>query len=262
MTLPHRLLLACLLVTLGIAGCAGNKKERDERSGADVLHERATRSMNSGNYANAIAYFEMLEARFPFSNQAKQGQLDLIYCYYKDRQIEAAVDAATQFERENPRHPRVDYAMYMRGMAYFSGEHSWYHRWFNVDLARRPPRDLQQSFSVFAQLVQRFPTSEYAADARQRMIFLRNRLAAHEIHVADYYMKRGAWLAAVNRAQHVIETYDGAPAVGEALVIMVEAYERLGMMDLAADARRVLAANHPTLAEAPEPVATPWYRFW
>jgi outer membrane protein assembly factor BamD len=252
--------LVCASLLLG--GCGG-KEERDEQSGAAEVASLAKKSMRSGNYSNAIRYYELLEARFPFSNEAKQAQLDLIYCYYKDRQIESAVDAATNFERENPRHPRVDYALYMRGLAYFSGQHSWYHRVFNADLSRRPPRNIQESFSVFSQLVQRFPDSEYSADARQRMVFLRNRLADYENHVARYYMKRGAWLAAANRAKYAVEQYDGAPAVADSLKIMVSAYDRLGMPDLANDARRVLAASYPagSMQLAREEKA-PWYKFW
>jgi outer membrane protein assembly factor BamD len=204
-----------------------------------------------------------LEARFPFSNQSKQAQLDLIYCYYNDRQIEATVDAATTFERENPTHPRVDYALYMRGLAYFSGESSWYHRWFNADLSKRPPKNLQESFSAFAQLIQRFPNSAYSADARQRMVFLRNRLADYELHVARYYMSRGGWLAAAGRARIVVEQYDGAPAVAESLKIMLDAYRELGMRDHADDIRLVLASNYPeTLREVIKEEQKPWYKMW
>lgn len=257
--------LSLLLVFSGlVTGCASkSKEERDARSGVTELFKRGNKAMNAGDYNNAIRYYEALEARFPFSNETKQAQLDLIYCYYKDRQIEATVDAATNFERENPTHPRVDYALYMRGLAYFSGEHSWYHRLFNVDLSKRPPKNAQESFSVFAQLLQRFPDSSYAADARQRMVFLRNRLATYELHVARYYMQRGAWLAAANRGRHVIEQYEGAPAVPESLAIMVAAYEQLGMTDLADDARQVLVASFPDRAKRVEKAAEPpWYKFW
>jgi len=269
-TFPTLLRTAVLLAILSsllaglLAGCAGkSKEERDAKSGTAELYERGKKSMQSGNFSNAIKYYENLEARFPFSNETKQAQLDLIYCYYKDRQIEATVDAATTFERENPTHPRVDYALYMRGLAYFSGQHGWYHRLFNVDLARRPPKNVQESFSVFAQLVQRFPDSTYSVDARQRMIFLRNRLADYELHVARYYLKRGAWLAAANRARFAVEQYDGAPAVAEALSIMAQAYDNLGMTDLADDSRRVLAANYPDgLKQLAREEKSPWYKFW
>jgi outer membrane protein assembly factor BamD len=258
------LLATIVLALLGglVGGCTG-KGDKDLQSGVADLYERGAKSMQSGNFSNAIRYFEALEARFPFSNETKQAQLDLIYCYYKDRQIEATVDAATTFERENPTHPRVDYALYMRGLAYFSGEHSWYHKLFNVDLARRPPKNVQESFSVFSQLVQRFPDSAYALDARQRMVFLRNRLADYEIYVARYYMERGAWLAAANRAKFVIEQYDGSPAGGEALSIMVQAYSNLGMTQLADDARTVLAASYPEgLQQLAREESRPWYKFW
>lgn len=264
-TFSGRFRVALLAAVAGavLAGCSG-RDERDELSGADVIYERAERYMNNGNYNNAILYYEALEGRYPFSNQTKQAQLDLIYCYYKDRQIESAIDAASQFERENPTHPRVDYAIYMRGLAYFSGEHSWYHRLFNVDLSHRPPKNGQESFSAFAQLVQRYPSSIYAADARQRMVFLRNRLAEYENYVANYYVKRGAWVAALNRATYALEQYDGAPAVAESMKIIVQSYEELGMTDLAEDARRSLLANYPQ--EMPKVAAAtadkPWYRFW
>ena len=259
------LITTILLALLGglVGGCAGTAEEKDLRSGVTDLYERGHKSMRSGNFSNAIRYFEALEARFPFSNETKQAQLDLIYCYYKDRQIEATVDAATTFERENPTHPRVDYALYMRGLAYFSGEHSWYHKLFNVDLAQRPPKNVQESFSVFSQLIQRFPDSIYAADARQRMVFLRNRLADYEMYVAHYYLKRGAWLAAANRARYVIEQYDGAPAGSEALRVMVQAYDNLGMPGLADDARGVLAASYPDgLQQLAREESRPWYKFW
>jgi outer membrane protein assembly factor BamD len=250
------------LLTGSLGGCFW-RKDDEQKSGVEKLYKQARKSMDSGNFRNAIQYFEGLEARFPFSNQSKQAQLDLIYCYYNDRQIEATVDAATTFERENPTHPRVDYALYMRGLAWFPGEPSWYHRWFNADLSKRPPKNLQESFSAFAQLIQRFPNSAYSADARQRMIFLRNRLADYELHVARYYASRGAWLAAANRARFIVEQYDGAPAVAESLKIMLDAYRELGMRDQADDIRLVIAGNYPdTLQQVVNEEQKPWYRFW
>lgn len=261
-----RLLLLLVPLALGAAGLGGCKSSSglDARGGAQDVYERAYNSMRSGNFSNAIQYFEALEARYPFANETKQAQLDLIYCYYRDRQIEATVDAASTFERENPTHPRVDYALYMRGLAYFSGESSWYHRLLSVDLDKRPPKNVQESYSAFAQLVQRFPRSLYAADARQRMIFLRNRLADYELYVANFYLKRGAWLAAANRAQYALEAYNGAPATPAALIIMIEAYDQLGMGTLANDARNVLKASYPDdLPElARDEAKKPWYKFW
>lgn len=216
--------------------------------------------MQSGNFRNSITYYEGLEARYPFSNQAKQAQLNLIYAYYKNGEPESTIDAATQFERENPTHPRVDYALYMRGLANFSPEHSWYHRLFGVDLSKRPPVNARESFSAFSRLLQRFPDSIYADDARQRMIFLRNRLAEHENHIADYYFKRGAYVAALNRASYTVETYDGAPAIPDSMFIIIGSYEKLGMQDLAAANRRVLEINYPN-AKKPATVKKRFFFF-
>ena len=261
--LPRLHLLAALLAALlALAGCA-SKNERDMKSGADVLYDRAHSAMDSGNYRNAITYYETLSARFPFSNQAKQAQLDLIYCYYRNGEPESAIDAASQFERENPTHPRVDYALYMRGLANFTGESNVFYRFFNVDPARRPLGKANESFSAFAQLLQRYPQSIYAADARQRMVFLRNRLAEHENYAARYYLTRGAYLAALNRAQSAMERYDGSPAVADSLRIMIDSYSALGMADLAASTREVLAASYPAAAGAQAKTEQkPWYRFW
>jgi outer membrane protein assembly factor BamD len=253
------LLLACAL----LAGCFGGKNDRDLRSGVDELYKYGTRSMNNGNYSNAIQYFEALEARYPFSNKAKQAQLDLLYCYYRNGDRAQAIDAATQFERENPTHPRVDYALYMRGLAQFTPQHNFWHRLFRVELSRRPPVDARESFSAFAQLVKRYPDSIYTPDARQRMIYLRNRLAAYEIHVADYYMRRGAWAAALNRSRYAVETYDGSPSVARALDIMAQAYGKLGMQDLAVATREVLDENYPgqRFKRYGEARGRPWFFF-
>lgn len=250
------------VLALALAGCSG-KNDRDSRSTAEVLYEKARSSMDSGNYRNAIAYYEALGARYPFSNQTKQSQLDLIYCYYKNGERESAIDAALQFERENPTHSRVDYALYMRGLANFRGQHNALHRLFRVDLARRPPEGARESFSAFAQLLQRYPDSPYAADARQRMIFLRNRLAEHENYVARYYLERGAYMAALNRARFAVQSYDGSPAVAQSLRIMIDAYRALGLGDLAESTRAVLADTFPAAAVAQaQAEKKPWYRFW
>ncbi len=235
------LLSAAIAIT---SGC-GRDNERDLLSGAEVLYERGQKSMDAGNYRNAIRYFEALEARFPFAQTAKQAQLNLIYAYYKNSSEEQCIDAAIQFERENPTHPRVDYALYMRGLALFVPQHGRIQRWFRMDLSKRPPVDAREAFSVLSQLVQRFPNSPYSADAQVRLTFLRNRLAAHEIHIADYYMRRGAHVAALNRAKFAMENFDGSPSTPEALKVMIRAYRKLGMLDLASDSERVLAQSFP-----------------
>jgi outer membrane protein assembly factor BamD len=253
-------LIVVVAMTLAatLSGCS--KKDRDLQSGAEELFERGNKSMSSGNYRNAIGYYEGLSARYPFSNQAKQAQLDLIFCYYKNGEQEAAIDAATQFERENPTHPRVDYAIYMQGLANFRGQQNAAQRLFRLDMSKRPPVQAQESFSAFSRLVQRYPDSPYAADARQRMVFLRNRLAEHENHVANYYFRRGAYVAALNRAKFSIETFDGAPAVADSMFIMVESYKKLGMQDLAEATTKVLETNYPE-ALKPEPLKKRFYFF-
>ena len=257
LVLPVLLLVATSLL---ISGCSRNKKDRDMSAMASELMKKGNRSLEAGNWTPAINAYETLEARFPFANETKQAQLNLIYAYYSNAQPEAAIEATEQFERENPTHPRMDYALYMRGLAQFSGEKSKVHEWFRIDISRRPPVNALASFSAFRQLVRRFPDSIYAPDARQRMIFLRNRLAKHENHIARYYYERGAYAAAIRRADLALEKYDGAPHLEESLVIMVRSYRKLCMQDMAADAERVLRANY-TETKLPE-LKQPWYKFW
>lgn len=243
--------LTAVLITLGaaLAGCGGDDNIIQDQ-GPEALYERGLESMGSGNFPTALAYFQALEARYPFSNVTRQAQLDMIYAYYRNREPESAIDAADEFERENPTHPRVDYCVYMKGLAYFDQDPGFIERMFRVDMTERPPRDTMQAFSVFQELLRRFPNSQYAADSRERMIYLRNRLAQYENHVAAYYMERGAYVAAINRAKYSLEHYPGAPALEESLQVLVEAYVQLGMRDLANDARRVLDESFGPLAAA------------
>lgn len=246
-----------------LMGCS-RSEERDSRSTAEVVYQKATNSMEGGNYRNAANYLEILTSSFPFSNQSKQAQLDLIYAYYRSGDFESAVDEARQFEKENPTHPRVDYALYMRGLSLFEGQHKYYHDFFNVDLTKRPPVKTEESFSVFAQLIRRYPNSQYVEDAKQRMVFLRNRLAKYENHVARHYMERGAYVAAINRAKYSIEQYNGAPATVESLRIITESYEKLGMTDLADTAEQIYLANIPQDLPGTTSLEEkkPWYKFW
>lgn len=222
-----------------LAGCSRRDNTVTD-AGPEFLYDKGKSAMDASNYPGAIQYYRALEARYPFSPETRQAQLDLIYLYYRSQQPDLAIDAAEEFERENPTHPRVDYCLYMRGVVYFDQEPNIVEKLFRVDLSERPPKDTLRSFSTFQDLVRRFPNSEYVPDARQRMVFLRNRLAQYENHVAEFYIERGAYVAAANRAKYALEHYPGAPELEKTLQIMVTAYERLGMMDLAADARRVL----------------------
>jgi outer membrane protein assembly factor BamD len=241
--------IVALIVTLGlISGCAGDAEEYDAVRDIREAYELAEKSMDGQNYRKAISIYEALQARFPFSDFAKEIQLRLMYCYYKvDRQDEA-ISTADQFLRENPTHPRVDYALYIKALTYFERDPSLLERWFRRDLEGRPPRDGELAFSLLRRLVERYPASPYADDAQQRLVYLKNRLAAYENSVARFYLEGEAYVAALNRAKGALEQYNGAESGRESLEIMVEAYEGLGMTDLAADTRRILELNFPTTA--------------
>ena len=246
-----KLIKTVLLVGIAAAsltGC-GRRDNVVQDNGPEAMYDKGRMAMDGSNYAGAIKLFMALQSRYPFSPESKQAQLDLIYLYYKSQQPESAVDAAEQFERENPTHPRVDYCLYMKGRVYFDQAPNILEKIFKVDMTERPPKDSLKSFSTFQELIRRFPNSEYVPDARQRMVFLRNRLAAYENHVADYYIRRGAYVAAVNRTKYAVEHYPGAPQLEDSLKLMITAYDRLGMQDLAADARRVLTTTFGKSAE-------------
>jgi outer membrane protein assembly factor BamD len=241
---PALALLAAGMLAL-LAGCAGDDEPYSEIGNLADTYEEARDAISRGNYNRGISIFEAIQARYPFSDLSRQIQLELMYAYYKSAQPERAIDAADTFIRENPINPRVDYALYIKALSYFEGEPGLLERWFKRDMDRRPPEGVAESYSTLRQLVERYPASAYAEDAQQRMLYLKNRLAAYENYVADYYLRRGAYIAAVNRAKASLEQYNGSAANAESLRIMAEAYDELGMDDLAADARRVLATNFP-----------------
>ena len=253
-----------MIIAVGVAmlatGCRSHRAD-DAKSGPEVIYARAHKAIKNSSYTEAIKQLESLQSRFPFSEPARQSQLDLIYVYYKARQTDPAIDAADTFIRENPTNPRVDYAYYMKGLVYFERQSNWLERRFNVDLSQRPPINAKKSFEAFQQLLEKFPHSEYVTDARQRMVFLRNRLADFELHVALYYMRRGAYVGAINRAKYCVENYDGAPAVKGSLKVLVDAYRALNMTDLASNAQKVYADNYP--ASAGDVVLKKhWWRFF
>jgi len=241
---PSRVLLVALGIALLATGCRSHRGD-DAKSGPEIIYARAQKAMKNSSYAEAIKQLEALQSRFPFSEPARQSQLDLIYAYYKNREVDPAVDAADTFIRENPTNPRVDYAYYMKGLIYFERQANWLERRFKVDLSARPPVNARKSFDAFQQLLDKYPHSQYVGDARQRMIFLRNRLADFELHVALYYMRRGAYVGALNRAKYCVENYDGAPAVKGSMKVLVDAYRALKMPDLADNAAKVYADNYP-----------------
>jgi outer membrane protein assembly factor BamD len=240
--------LAFVLALL-LAGCGslnfGTNEDETVTWSAQRLYSEAKDAMNDGDYARAIRYFERLEARYPFGRYAQQAQLEIAYAYYRENDPAQAIAACDRFIKLHPNHPNVDYAYYLKGIVNFYEDQNLLAQFADQDPTERDPRSARDSFAAFKDLATRFPESKYTPDALARLNFLVNALASHEVHVARYYMRRGAYLAAANRAQFAVKTYPEAPAVEEALYIMVQAYERMGMKDLRDDSERVLVKNFP-----------------
>lgn len=238
-------ILLILLIGGVLASCGGNEEIQSEVSDITEAYELAQLSIQRKNYRKGIRIFELIQARYPFSDLSRQIQLELMHAYYQSGQREQAVETADTFIRENPIHPRVDYALYIKGLSYFEGGPGLLERWFRKNTNKRPPKDVELAYSTLRRLVDRYPDSEYAPDAEQRMLSIKERLADYENYIADYYLRRGAFVAAVNRAKSSLESYNGASGNALSLKIMASAYDSLGMTELAADARKVLAANFP-----------------
>ncbi len=240
-----RYLTACLLVVL-ISGCAGTQEYDETRNwSAARFYSEAKEELKSGEYEQAIKHYETLESRFPYGRYAQQAQLEVAYAYYKYDEPDSAIAALDRFLKINPLHPYVDYAMYLKGLANFNRGVTFLDRWLEDSYSKRDQQAARQAFRDFEALIKKFPDSRYSSDARQRLVYLRNTLAMHEVHVAEYYMKREAYVAAANRARQVVQNYQGTPALPEALIIMVRAYQALEMDNLAEDAKRVLVRNYP-----------------
>jgi len=244
--------LTILLTLVCLTSCSwlpffGEKNPENEyqASSEQVLYDSAQRSLRAGNYLTGIAKLEALESRFPFGSFAQQAQLELIYAYYQNFNFESAETAADRFIRLHPNHPNIDYALYMRGLTIYAKDHGFFDRFLSQDASKRDTVNVRSAFNDFSALTREFPNSEYAMDARQRMIFLRNLIAQSEVNVANYYISLSANVAAANRARGVIENYSQTPAVAEALAILIEANYRLGLKDAANDALRILSINYP-----------------
>ncbi|MBP9728803.1 MAG: outer membrane protein assembly factor BamD [Gammaproteobacteria bacterium] len=229
-------------------GCNSNKDLHKGLS-AEQIYADAQKNLAKENYQKSSKALEALEARYPYSEYSDKAQLDLIYAYHKNNEPALALSAANRFIRMNPHHPRVDYAYYLKGLTRFEQNYSFTFRYLPLDRSARDPSALQESFDTFKQLLERFPKSEYAPDAKKRMVFLRNMLANHERQVMDYYVKRGAYLSAINRAIYIIQHFEKTPAVPLALKTMVQCYEKLGMPKLAEEARKTLESNFPAHAK-------------
>jgi len=236
--------LFSLVLVLAIAGCSRQTDEDDGRT-AEEMYEWAKTSLDSGNWSEAVRRYRMLNSRYPFGRHAEQSQLDMAYAFHRARQPDAALSALDRFIRTYPTHPNVDYAWYLKGLVHYEEAMGFIRRIFPGQIKDRDQESARAAFNDFQELVRQHPESRYVPDARQRMVFLRNAMAEYEVTVGEYYERRGARIAAVNRAKYVLENYPGAPATYDALVLMERNYEKLGMDDLAMDTRRVREHNYP-----------------
>lgn len=214
-------------------------------SGEQQIYDQAQRYLNNRSFDLAVRSLQALESRYPFGKYAEQAQLEIVYAHYGAFEYEAAVEAADRFIRLHPQHPNVDYAYYMKGLAAANANKDFLTRFVPTDETKRDTSRAQEAFAEFSQLVSRYPDSPYAADAKARMVHLRNLLARHEINVANYYLRRGAYLAAANRGRYVVENFQRTPAVADGLAVMAQGYIFLEMDDLARDAIEVLRLNFP-----------------
>jgi len=249
--------LVCVLAFI-LTACGWLESRTDPTRVRNVteLYSEAAAELAAGNYARAVEYYEKLEARYPFGRYAMQSQLDVAYTHYKAGDPESALAAAGRFIKLYPKHPYVDYAYYLKGIVNYNRSVGFLDRYIPTDPSQRDPGSALDAFQDFAELVRLFPDSKYATDVHQRMLFLRNNLARNEIHVARYYMKRQAYVAAANRCKYVIQHYQRTSAVEDALEILIEAYRNLDKDKLAADAERVLTLNRKAgrlLDDAPPP---------
>ncbi|MDA9191226.1 outer membrane protein assembly factor BamD [Luminiphilus sp.] len=239
------LLLSLLLFLSGCSWFGGDDDELIADSGEQQMYREAQRHLKNENFSLAVRSLQGLESRYPFGQYAEQAQLELIYAHYSAYEFAAANEAADRFIRLHPRHPSVDYAYYMKGLAAYDIEPGFFSRFIPSDDTKRDVSHIQTAFAEFAQLLARFPDSAYAPDARQRMVHMRNMLARNEIHVANYYFRRGAYMAALNRGKYVVEHMQQTPSVADGLAIMGQAYLLLGLDDLAEDSIAVLCENYP-----------------
>ena len=255
-----------LVLSLAATSCGWLSSEKDETAGwsAQKLYGEAKDAMNSKSWDRAIKYLEKLEARYPYGRFAQQAQLDVAYAYWKNAERASAIAAADRFIKLYPNHPNVDYAYYLKGLVNFNENTGLLGILDTPDMAERDPKASREAFESFRELTTRFKDSKYREDALARMRYLVNSLARSEVHVARYYMKRGAYVAAANRAQYAVQNYPQAPALEEAVFIMVKAYDALGMADLRDAADRVMRKNFPESKYLNGGVVrnVPWWKLW
>jgi len=258
--------LAALLLAVTLGGCGLLKKETDVRKDwtAADFYKAAKDEFDSRNWDAAIKLYEQLESKYPFGRFAQQAQLEVAYAYYKQGETAQAQAAVEKFVKLHPNHQNIDYALYLKALINFKEDLGPLARVVAQDLADRDPKAARESFEGFKELVTRFPESRYAPDSRERMAYLVEALARHEVHVARYYLGRGAYLAAANRAQDAIVRFPNSPTHREALDVMIEAYDRMGLTQLRDDARKVLVKNFPDdkMAAQGSNRSKPWWKFW
>ncbi len=229
------------------------------------LYAEAHDELNGGNYTRAVKLYEILESRFPYGRYAEQAQLDTAYAYYRDREPEKSLVTLNNFIRMHPQHPNLDYALYLQALVLFNEEQTFLNKLASQDWADRDPKANREAYAKFAELLARYPNSKYAESATEYMQKLVDALGGNEMAIARYYMKRGAYLAAANRAAQIVAQYQNTRYVEESLAMMVTAYQKLDKKQLSDDARRVLAQNYPNsrfLSEEWESQSMPWWQYW
>ena len=239
--------LACGCLMAFVSGCSSAEKELDETHdwSAQELYDEAKEAMDGGDYTKAVNYYEKLESRYPLGPYASQAQLEAAYTFYRNDKPDSAIASIERFLRLHPTHPNADYAYYLKGVVNFNHDRGYISRILKNNDSKRDVATKLASFDDFAELVRRFPKSRYAEDARKRMLYLRNTLAMYELNVANYYMRRYAYIAAANRAKYIVKNYPSSTSVPAALTIMVKAYNALSMNKLAMDALEVLEHSYP-----------------
>ncbi len=259
------LLLSALAGSLTGCGLLPEQIDETKNWSASKLYYSAKEYLAEGNYTEAVKMFERLEARYPYGAYAQQSQLEVAYAYYKDAEPASAIAACERFIKLHPNHPNVDYAYYLKGLANFAEDTGLLAQLADQDMSERDPKSAREAFDAFKELVTRFPQSRYAEDAAGRMRYLVNNLATHEVRVARYYYKRGAYVAAAARGKYALENYRQAPALEEGLAIMAKSYDKLNLPDLRDDALRVLKLNFPNslyVAGDGPAQAKPWWKLW
>ncbi|MEH6357584.1 MAG: outer membrane protein assembly factor BamD [Pseudomonadales bacterium] len=238
-------LVSLICLALLLTACSSNEKKEFSENSETAFYENAVKASKSGNYSTAVELLEELESRYPFGRYSEQAQLEMIFAQYKSADYEAARAASSRFIRLHPQHAKLDYVYYLKGLAAYQQDKSFIDRFLNIERSQRDMGAARESLVDFGILLNRYPDSQYVDEARARMIHLRNMLADHEIHVGRYYLKRNAYIAAANRGRYVVENYPTAPSVPDGLAIMVQAYQQLGLTELAEESQQILSSNAP-----------------